>query len=545
MKRNVKKVVSVVVASSLALSLAACSGGKDKEAVVDAADSFASNLVKMDAKKIFGATNIEDEDDQADLEELFTYDDDVRSAIADALSYEIDEDSVEVSKKDGEASVDVKFIMPDFEAVFDDTEASDESELIDELEDADTTEVKVTIEFELDDEDWVVVNADKVINSVFGTIYDAEIPSFVDLSNVSYIWYHDSDSTETEGWYVNTTVVDADINGLDDYSNVHYTVSLNGDVLYTSDNGTYEGYWREDLGADVNDNGYIVEGDYEITFYVGSVALDPVVAHVSIDETAGTFTAADFEANWYWEDEQVGNDAYYNNTDELDMDLRYIGNGEWNYYYDDIFYTVELDGQLLYTSETGTYEGYWTASRGAEMVDGCVAAGEYVITFYQGSTVLCQGTAYVSNDSTGTGTVTPSNPGVFTDVLAEVDSSFAAGLVDCCWFDPDNGYFMDTFMYDSGVSYVSYSIEVPTGTTDSVYYAFYYTDDADADFDAVLAGDPIYSATITPTAYTDGTFYDIDCNSGADGFYIVVVAADADSASNAPYLTSLCAVGEI
>ena len=65
------------------------------------------------------------------------------------------------------------------------------------------------------------------------------------------------------------------------------------------------------------------------------------------------------------------------NTDSIELDLTGIED------YSSIYYTVEYYGTVVYTSETGTYQGvYNTSMPGALIKNGYLASGRYTVSFY-------------------------------------------------------------------------------------------------------------------------------------------------------------------
>lgn len=163
-----KKGLSVFVATSMVLSFASC-GKKEvsTDDVVSAADSFSKSLIDLNAKKLLKVCDEDTNED--DIEEALDFDSrfdddvcDIYSSIADTLEYEIDEDSVKV-KKDT-ATVDVVFTVADYDSLEGTYDSFDE--FLDELDDADTIEIEVTIELVSDDDAWLVSNASDVIDDV-------------------------------------------------------------------------------------------------------------------------------------------------------------------------------------------------------------------------------------------------------------------------------------------------------------------------------------------------------------------------------------------
>ena len=174
-----KRIISLVLIASMILPLCGCDS--DNENVLDAAEEYAEAVISLDADGI--AELMEDEDEAA--EELSRIEDacsnkpaleDAFDAVAESMTYEIDDKSVTSSKKNKEASVDIVFTLVDYEAVHEDV-ADDDGDLedyIDALEDADDTiEVKVTVKFVLVKDKWLVKDKNfKSLNKVYGFIDD-------------------------------------------------------------------------------------------------------------------------------------------------------------------------------------------------------------------------------------------------------------------------------------------------------------------------------------------------------------------------------------
>ena len=124
MKTSKKLIASAVCVSMLA-SLGGCAlFDKDDEGVLKAADDYATAIQKVKLGDITGLmTNGEDLEETLDYlvndtEGMPAGYADMCSAIAGTISYEIDEESVQSSKKNAEGSVDVTWTLVDYEAVF-------------------------------------------------------------------------------------------------------------------------------------------------------------------------------------------------------------------------------------------------------------------------------------------------------------------------------------------------------------------------------------------------------------------------------------------
>ena len=179
MKIPIKKTTCAALTGALLLSMTGCSElpfakGNSEEEIVDAAQAFVEAAADCDFDEM-GKISVEDfeedsEDWEAalDFEEGDIYDADAAKfaeAVADTIEYEIDEDSAEV--KDKKASVDVVFTLADYEAVLNSGEYTDIDEMIDALEDADIEEIEVTVEFEKEDDEWLVSNYDEIMEDLY------------------------------------------------------------------------------------------------------------------------------------------------------------------------------------------------------------------------------------------------------------------------------------------------------------------------------------------------------------------------------------------
>lgn len=151
---NKKAIGSLIAASMLLGSLSGCSllgGGKDAEAISEAADSFVSNVVSGKPDKAAKAVQ---DSDEAFLEAGdFGGNEDIAEALLGSAEYEID--NVEGKAKDEQGSADIVFTWADLDAIVEDGMTKDE--LIDALSDPEeTTEETVTLELVYDDEEWFV-----------------------------------------------------------------------------------------------------------------------------------------------------------------------------------------------------------------------------------------------------------------------------------------------------------------------------------------------------------------------------------------------------
>ena len=149
---NTKKVMSIVTATSmLVLSVSGCSllGGKDRQAIEDAATGYidAVNAGKFNKSLKF----VEDEEDFFQENEIPSDQADLIAAVMGAS--EITVENIEAKKDQG--SADIVFTMPDLDEIADEGYSLDE--FIDAIEDIEGT-VEETVEFSFvkDGEDWLI-----------------------------------------------------------------------------------------------------------------------------------------------------------------------------------------------------------------------------------------------------------------------------------------------------------------------------------------------------------------------------------------------------
>ena len=105
------------------------------------------------------------------------------------------------------------------------------------------------------------------------------------------------------------------------------------------------------------------------------------------------------------------------------------------------------------------------------------------------------------------------------------DEDFNDYIEEARWWDYD-GTMDKEGVYNTDTDTLGFSIEVNEDAEDEIYYAYYYSKDKEFDKDDLAK--PIFSDTISPEEYGDGTaYYNVDCSKKiTKGYYVVVVAAD-------------------
>ncbi|MBO4426696.1 MAG: hypothetical protein J5776_06780 [Clostridiales bacterium] len=350
---TIRKAGAAVLAGAMALSCASCAiFGPNKKEIVEAADECASAIVKQD----FGKLGKLADDDSADAIKSFAVDevnDEIDAAIsgssnsdeqkefidavADTITYEIDEESVEVDKD--EASVDVVFTMVDYEKALKD-DYSDIDEVLDLLDDCDDTkEVTVTFEFEKDDDEWLLTNANKKLLSKIFDFYTYELELQPDLISLM-------SSAEIYGgsYYVDVYVYfSEDISDFD--GSVTFDVYFEGQQI-ASDMAAYvfDYYiWCEYYDEDYD---YLDSGEYTVVIKCNGeeIASESTSVDNSWAETEafnGDLSSAVSSTDWWLDN---GDDTYDVGVEKIEFDVYFtttISN------YDITFDVYDEDGNAI------------------------------------------------------------------------------------------------------------------------------------------------------------------------------------------------------
>ena len=375
---TIKKAGAAALAGAMTLSCASCAlFGPNKKEIIEAADTFAGTLLKQDAGKIIKLTT-EDEDSEAAeaLEMIFDdslYSDDQKKfidAVSDTITYEVDEESVEVDKE--EASADVTFTMVDYEKALD-GEFEDIDAVLDAIKDCeDTKDVEVTIEFEKDDDEWLVSNID---DDKFGDIFEFYIYELNIMPAVEV--------TDTDCW-TGTSGLISEVYFSDDIT--AYESALTFDVYY---NGSL---LASDQPAVVYDTtviwcDYATElevGEYEIVVYLNGAEITSM--STTVDETVtteataapvvggGDFASEVSSTDWWLDN---GDDTYDVGVTEIELDFYFnvdVSNESFTF---DVF---DADGNTIESyivPQVNSYSVYCIWEPGYEIPEG----GYYIQLF--------------------------------------------------------------------------------------------------------------------------------------------------------------------
>lgn len=210
MKTNLRKIACAALAGAVFFSMTGCSvleglTEKEKESedlteeITETAEDYCDAVKEMDVDKLVDLSADDLEDKKEELEAALDFDGDlysedmgaILSAIADTITYEIDEDSAEADEDEG--SVEVTFTVFDTQA--DENEFGDDIESLDEaleiIEDGTTCEIKLTLELENTDDGWKVKDTEDITSEVYEFMVMGSLFPDYTIGGVSYEFYED------------------------------------------------------------------------------------------------------------------------------------------------------------------------------------------------------------------------------------------------------------------------------------------------------------------------------------------------------------------
>ena len=182
MKQMVKKFACVAIACAMVLSATACKKSdskKESSGVVSAAEEILEALTSLNMKKIKKIDAFSDclEDLQvlADCEPI--------AEMMKKATFEVNEDSVSEKKK--KASCDATITLPDYEAAVDEADGDPDAfmEAIEAQKEKKYQSVDVTLEFEVEDDEYTLSNGQELAAALYEDIFDNVLSSFGDPSN--------------------------------------------------------------------------------------------------------------------------------------------------------------------------------------------------------------------------------------------------------------------------------------------------------------------------------------------------------------------------
>ena len=388
MKVNLKKLTSSALSVAVLASLGGCAlFDKSGEAVLEVADEYATAVTKFKAGDILDLISEPSDDFSENLESYMDHSADawgedydaICGAIEGTFAYEIDEESVEASKKDGEGSVDITFTFVDYNKVYEDVsaEGGDLDDFVAALADGDTQEVTQTVNFVLDGEEWLVDDSKgkgvQELYSFYEDAFDFQFtPPLIDLIDYTE-WYYSDDDVYEAPYTIELDIIPT-AEGQSVEWEFYYEYYLDGNLIFTSDTCTDSGAWIEsyygesyDSQAQVNDDGTLVAGSYQCIVYdmSGNVLADStceVVDGASATTAVSTGDASGWtsgvETYWYTYADGAGSAMGTGDysTDETTMEFTcQVTDDAYDYFpvYYEVYYSAtgsEDDAELVYSA---------------------------------------------------------------------------------------------------------------------------------------------------------------------------------------------------
>ncbi len=376
---TIRKAGAAALAGAMAFSCASCAlFGPNKKEIVEAADTFAGTLLKQDAGKIIKLTTEDEDSDVAEaLEMIFdeeTLSDDQKKfvdAVSDTITYEVDEESVEINKD--ESSADVTFTMVDYEKALD-GDFEDIDAVLDALDDCDDTkEVEVTFEFEKDDDEWLVSNID---DDSFGDIFEFYI---YELNIKPAVEVISAECWPSVSGLISEVEFTDDITAYE--SNFTFDVYYNGSLL-ASDQPAVVADTTE-IWCDYDMWSGFDPGEYEIVVYLDGVEITSmsttVEEAVTTESTASGAVGGDYASevsstDWWLDN---GDDTYDVGVTEIELDFYF----NVDVYGEDFTFDVfDADGNTIESyiaPQINSYSVYCIWDPGYEIPEG----GYYIQLF--------------------------------------------------------------------------------------------------------------------------------------------------------------------
>ena len=546
--KTFKKILSVMmVLAVICGTLSGCGSKASSKEIAEAAKPYMKAILSRKISQILKLSTPDFKDYKKQwsgklsfsLPEYTSEDAEICEAIADSISYTIDEDSAHVDGKYGEGYIDVNVTMADYRTLSKDYDIMESVDTFtDAIIDDNSDEFVLRLEFEKVGDDWLVSNHEEILSTCY-SFTDCHYTFYPDLSDVIYgISFYTYDSSwnydNTDFKNVSDLYVSLDYKYGSDISQVYCTVEYNGMIIYTSTRGA--DYFDLDISTgsfptDSKRPNAFASGDYSITVYDGR---DRVITSETVTLTNTEYRPWE-QFDWYFATSEHGDYAIYNNADELDLDIM-------DHYYDsDLYYTVAYNGEVVFTSDKGLYEGYLYASDVPSLrtPSGYLVAGLYEITFYDDAAGICYGgcTAIVTNNNLG-----PDGNRVSAylgyDIIGDTFSyEWYCAMGDPYWVLED-GSHSDFGTYSSGVKKIQLSVPVEYDFGSVSYYVEY-----SANGDTYNIDQAADTVTVDVVSSGDGMSYDLvleDSSALADGYYIIYSQVDGEE----PFVTSYCRVGD-
>ncbi|MBR5975117.1 MAG: hypothetical protein IK020_08030 [Clostridiales bacterium] len=345
MKSNLKKIACLAVSFALIISAVGCKDKKKDDedesssGCVAAAETVLEAVCTLNSKKIkklekdFGA----DGDAVEELTKIADEHDYVK-AVMEKASYEIDEESVKEKKKKATVEATVKF--PDYEDIYYETDAYLESfvEEIGEQKEKKYQSTTVTLEFEVEDDEYTLTNLDAIIDDLYAPMIDVMPWAALDNPTDTPTDPDPTDGpTDTTDTSATPTSSEEDIATISDLS--VKKVSLSPDAfkaaLAAVDEYTGNSFFSFDSETEL--------GDYKATNYCMGYSEDFNNFYYYYE------FASNADAKGYFDDSTLGTEDYT---------ISKVDEGDWGYaafqYYSYTYVLYYSDNGLIYVGSAST-----------------------------------------------------------------------------------------------------------------------------------------------------------------------------------------------
>ncbi|MCQ2515522.1 MAG: hypothetical protein MJ094_01500 [Saccharofermentans sp.] len=506
-----RKMLALTLSCSLALSMTACAKDYTPD-IIDSVNDFSENLAAINTDDIIDAIADPSSDLEENLEavssiisENATY-----SAVLDTLTWEIDEDSIEVDAKAGEASVDVTYSYADamdaFEAV---GPTGSLDELASKISSTDEmVETTVTYELILDEDTWMISEVDdEILAEIYGFIdneFDFYIPLSADMLKTSTGWQNVYNGNQ----YGDTYSLDYDLCPTSDYQDVtwyyRYEIIHMENVIYSSE--LIEQVPGASMSIVYSEDSLIEDGVYRLVVYSGmdnavivddTCEVNPYVRNLDPEDVESTDWMYDGNIG-YWDDHSTFTDVTELNfvMNPTEAGLR----GMWKYRYE--YY---LNGELIMegTQPYGNFSAQYcplNADNGANMdsTGNYLAPGTYSCLVYTLSGHL------LASDNC---TIISSADGAGTNMLSE--NAFHGAVGGDFWQNHSTFEFMsNNATYSSDDYRFTYDLYIMNARYANlpIYYEIYYESPTAGSFsDGNWV--TVSSGTIAPVDWGEGSWY--------------------------------------
>lgn len=286
MSRSLRSFVSIVLIIGLIPGVTGCFYDKEScDQVCAVAEELSEALINCDRNKMLELST--DENDAYNSREWMSalnyersFDGDkleVIEYIQSTMAFEVSRGTVDASSYDGTGEVDTYLTLVDYDSVCSNPDNMlNIDSLMSGLRNSDEVKrIRITMKFSYEDGEWKVSNLYDIFCSTYAFLnIDIALPNPVSSAVAGGIWFYPGGSTydgDTAD-YVDATAIEMNL-VLDptipnvDCSGVYYTVSYEGELLYTSDQGVLAGFYGEAQEPDYTQDGYLEPGSYTISFY--------------------------------------------------------------------------------------------------------------------------------------------------------------------------------------------------------------------------------------------------------------------------------------